>query len=227
MDLILLHGALGAPSDFDVLGSKLIADGFVVHRPGFSGHGKIPFGRRFGIHQFADELRHYVVSNNLERPNVFGYSMGGYVALHLAAGDSTLLGKIVTFATKLTWSRDLAEKETRGLQTERLVEKAPAFVKMLEEKHGPEWKSLVERTSGMINELADDDLYSKRLNTVSNSVLVGLGDRDHLVTLDETATAYRLLQNGSMYVLPDTKHAFESTDTELLCAVVGGFLKRV
>src|ERR1044072_7796556 len=85
--LILLHGAIGASDQLQALASVLQQKGREVHVMDFAGHGKQPFGEAFGIDYFGWELKRFVKEKDLVKPNVFGYSMGGYVALHLASKE--------------------------------------------------------------------------------------------------------------------------------------------
>ena len=99
--LILLHGALGAQSQFSPW-LPLLEESFEVHSLDFEGHGTQAFADRpFAISHFAENLERYIHSKGLQQPHVFGYSMGGYVAMYLAVRQPELLGKIFTFATKL------------------------------------------------------------------------------------------------------------------------------
>ena len=79
--IILLHGAIGAHDQLVALANELKQQGFQPYSFSFSGHGQIPFQDNFSIEQFALELEQFIAKNNLEQPAVFGYSMGGYVAL--------------------------------------------------------------------------------------------------------------------------------------------------
>jgi len=80
-NLILLHGALGSPDDLLPLTHALKRTNLDVYTLSFSGHGKLPFHAAFGIEQFAKELETFILKNNLSSSCVFGYSMGGFVAM--------------------------------------------------------------------------------------------------------------------------------------------------
>jgi pimeloyl-ACP methyl ester carboxylesterase len=103
-NIILLHGAIGAKDQLEPLAIELKQNGYTVYTLSFSGHGQTPFQTHFGIEQFALELEQFIKENNLQQPTVFGYSMGGYVALYLAHQQPTLLGNIITLGTKFEWN---------------------------------------------------------------------------------------------------------------------------
>lgn len=78
--IILLHGAIGCSEQLMPLSKSLTDTGFETFTFNFSGHGKSNFKSNFSIEQFSDELHNFITENNLIKPNIFGYSMGGYVA---------------------------------------------------------------------------------------------------------------------------------------------------
>ena len=78
--LIVLHGALGSSSQMQSLIQRL-SDSFFVKTFDFSGHGTTPFVKDFGINQFTQELDRFILAEGFGDAYIFGYSMGGYVAL--------------------------------------------------------------------------------------------------------------------------------------------------
>ena len=60
---------------------------------------------------------------------------------------------------------------------------------------------------------------------IESNVLIGLGDKDNMVSLNETTAVYKQLKNGSMYMLPDTKHPIETVNMGLLVKIIEGFIK--
>ena len=126
--LILLHGAIGAEDQLVKLVQVLKEqNGINALTFSFSGHGNTPFQSEFGIEQFAIELENFIKRNNLQNPDVFGYSMGGYVALFLAKRTPGLLGNIITLGTKFNWNPDIAAKEINMLDPQMISQKVPKF----------------------------------------------------------------------------------------------------
>jgi esterase/lipase len=225
-DIILLHGAIGASDQLNPLAESLSAKGFSVHQFSFSGHGKIPFAQQFSIEQFATELYQFILEHNLEQVNVFGYSMGGYVALYLGSQKPNLMGKIATLATKFDWNPEGAVKEAAMLNPETIQQKVPTFAEALQNRHGENWIALLNKTAEMMQVLGDAPLLTDEvLNTIESPVLLGLGDKDSMVSLDETRKVFAALTKSNMYMLPNTKHPIEGVNVELLSAVLEGYLK--
>jgi len=220
-NIVLLHGALGAAADLEPLTAALTGKGLTVHSFSFSGHGQTPFAAGFGIETFAAELKHFIEHEKLQQPVVFGYSMGGFVALYLASQQPGLIGSIVTLGTKFNWSAEAVEKETAGLEPGWMLEKIPAFARSLELKQGAAWKELLARTADLMREIGARQFLSPGvLKTITTPVLLCIGDRDKMVTLEETINVYKMLPKAAMYMLPDTKHPIETANTELLATLL-------
>lgn len=223
--IILLHGAIGAADQLQPLADLLRQNGHDVHAPGFSGHGQAPFNPKgFSIDVFSEELRHYILSNKLQTPAVFGYSMGGYVALHLAAANPGLLGPIATLATKFNWTPETAAKEAKMLDPDAILTKVPKFAEALQGRHGANWKELLAKTAGMMSDLGRNNILNhEALQKLGNPVMLGLGDSDTMVSLDETLHVKSQLKSGSLYMLPHTKHPLETVNVKLLGAMLLSF----
>jgi len=116
---------MGAQSQFDKLTSKLAPE-FNCHSLDFYGHGKSSFQDNFGIEAFARQVKEYMDQYNLKGCDVFGYSMGGYVALFLETTSPGSLGKIMTLGTKFEWAPEGSGKEAAMLDPEKIKEKVPA-----------------------------------------------------------------------------------------------------
>lgn len=223
-NIILLHGAVGAKDQLETLSVELKQQGINVYSFSFSGHGKMPFQNNFGIEQFALELELFIKENQLEKPMVFGYSMGGFVALYLAHQQPDLLGNIITLGTKFEWTMEISQKEIKMLDSKNIFEKVPKFAEALEKRHGNDWELLLQKTSEMMASLGNKNALSLNdFTSIENKVLIGLADKDTMVSLDETLAVYRQLKNGSMYMLPNTKHPIETVNVKLLARIISEF----
>ncbi len=225
--LLLLHGAIGAKDQFGVL-HKLLSAGMEVHIMNFTGHGggEIP-DEPFTIDMFARDIIAYLDSNNIDEINIFGYSMGGYAALYAALNNLGRIGKIFTLATKFEWTPEIAEREIKMLDADKMKMKVPKFAQELAKRHGEDkWETLLQKTADMMTGLGNKNvLTAELLNLVNNEVLVGIGDSDKMVSLEETITAFRALPNANLIVLPATPHPIEMADSTRLAAEIKRFFE--
>jgi pimeloyl-ACP methyl ester carboxylesterase len=222
--LLLLHGAIGSVAQLQALKDKL-SEHFHVHAFEFSGHGQTAFATDFSIAQFADELHAYIKANQLHQPHVLGYSMGGYVALKLAAEHPQALGKIMTLATKFHWDPETAAREIKMLNPEKIEEKLPAFAQILEARHQAiGWKNVLAKTAEMMIAMGNDNpLQKPDYEKISNPVRISIGDRDQMVTLEETIHVFRQIQNASFQIFPETPHPIEKMDLNQLVTALCQF----
>jgi len=224
-NILLLHGALGSSEDLVSLENALKKENLKVYTFSFSGHGKTPFKDKFGIEQFVKELEGFIKEKKLSELTVFGYSMGGYVALFLASQQNDLIQKIITLGTKFDWSKNSVDKETKMLDPKIISEKVPAFAKALETKHGEVWNDLLLKTADLMREIHEKEfLTTELLKGLQIPALLGLGDKDQMVSLEETTGVFKLLPNAAMFMLPKTKHQLESANLNLLSKVILDFV---
>src|SRR5687767_15043344 len=196
--LLILHGAIGAKDQLQALADTL-KDKYTIHTLNFSGHGGKPFpDEGFSIPLFAAEVVNYLEENKIESVNIFGYSMGGYVALYLAKHQPALVGKIITLATKFHWDETIAAKEVKMLDANTITQKVPAFATELEERHHPnDWKDVLAKTKEMLLQLGKSNcLQPGDYKTITTSCLLLLGDKDKMVTIDETVAVQQSLPNA-------------------------------
>ena len=152
--------------------------------------------------------------------------MGGYVALYLARHSPALVRRIITLATKFQWNPDIAAKETAMLNADTIEEKVPAFAKQLQQRHYPnDWKIVLQKTKQLLIQLGDkNDLQLNDYQTILTPSLLLLGDKDKMVTPEETAQVEKALPNGKFQLLENTPHALEKVDVNMLGDIVHQFL---
>lgn len=216
-ELLLLHGAIGSKAQFGPLEDALKPD-FNIHTLNFSGHGGAPTDGSFSIAKFAGEVLRFLDAKAIASIDVFGYSMGGYVALHLAKNHPERIGSIFTLATKFEWTPEIAERETKMLNAEKIAEKIPAFAAELQRRHQPnDWKIVMRQTAEMMVGLGNrNPLSLEDFKTIENLTRIAIGDKDMMVTLEETIAVYRNLPHATLAVLPNTQHPIEKVDVQRL-----------
>lgn len=223
-EILLLHGALGSKDQFKELESAL-SHSFKVHTLNFSGHGRRPSHHHaFTIQNFAHEVLDWMNEHYLEKTDIFGYSMGGYVALWLARFYPERVNRIFTLGTKLHWNAAEADKEIKMLNPEKVVEKVPAFAHSLANLHGEhKWKSVMSKTAHLMHDLAHTHLTDQDFIKTDHKVLLSIGELDNMVTLEETEQVHCLLKNSELKVYPYVPHPIEKVPVELLVREISSF----
>jgi pimeloyl-ACP methyl ester carboxylesterase len=215
--LLLLHGATGSKAHLQSL-DEALSDTCETHAIDFAGHGDaITDDYNFSIEKFADQVFAYITQLG-ESVHIFGYSMGGYVALHFAKKHPELVKSIITLGTKLYWSSEIAVKESAMLNAEKLEEKAPAYIESLKKIHTRNnCRDVLSGTQKLMKHLGDTNLLLEEdVSTISCPTLLMLGDKDKMVSLEETLNVFKQLPNAKMAVLPGTPHLIDKVNINLL-----------
>lgn len=222
--LLLFHGALANRRQFTPL-LPLLKPELKATAIDFSGHGeKKLIGDSFSLEIFCEDI---IKAGNREPVHLFGYSMGGYAALYFAKKYPELVLSVLTLGTKYQWNKETAVSETKRLQYDILVEKAPGFITALNEQHAcTTAEELLNRTAGFLTNLGEHDyLRPEVITQMQQRVCVAVGDQDKMVTLEETVACYKALPNGQLAVLPDTPHLFEKMDMTRVAELANGFFR--
>ncbi|HYF32260.1 MAG TPA: alpha/beta hydrolase [Chitinophagaceae bacterium] len=226
--LILLHGAIGSAEQFNSLAIDL-SNSCNIHAMNFHGHGgsQIP-AESFSIRGFSEQVRDYINELNISGPvNIFGYSMGGYVAMYMARHSGTSIGKIITLGTKFHWDEPTAARECKMLQPDIIEQKIPAFAWQLQQRHHPQpWKDVLHKTAEMLQHMGKHNpLQASDYAHIQVPSLIMLGDKDKMVSREETIEVYEQLPNAQLAILPGTPHPIEQADNALLAFHIRRFLQ--
>lgn len=216
-NLLLLHGALGSKKQLQPL-KQFLELHFNLYDLNFEGHGGTISSEPFSIALFAQNLIDFIEENELEGTAVFGYSMGGYVAINAVNQRPGIIGDIVTLGTKFNWSLESAEREVKMLNPEKIEEKVPKFAAKLQREHDPQdWKEVMNKTAQMMLEMGNGQRLSEsQLSQVSNRINVGIGLEDKMVSLEESKWAVENLTNASLHTFSDFPHPIEMVNVEVL-----------
>jgi pimeloyl-ACP methyl ester carboxylesterase len=217
--IILLHGALGAAQSMLPLSKAL--DLFAeVHILDFSGHGEARWPTDgFSMEVFERDVLRLMDARGLRAAHIFGYSMGGFVGLRLAKAFPERINSLITLATKLDWSEEFCTKEAAMLDADALEAKVPKFTAGLEQTHTRNgWRMVVAETRDVLQGMSRYRFSTEDFAGIATRVRMMVGDRDKMVSIDETREAFRILPNAEFAVLPGTPHPLEAVNKELLAA---------
>ena len=225
-DLVLLHGALGASSQLDALADAL-RPRFRIHQLDFEGHASAPSrGRPFRIPFFAENVVELLDGAGIGSARFLGYSMGGYVAVHLAMERPERVEAVATLGTKFRWDEQTSAREAARLDPHAIRARVPRFADALAARHerAGGWESVLAHTAEFLRDLGARPLLSDAtLARVRQPVRVIVGDRDNTVGVEESAAVARALAVGSLTVLPNTPHPVEQVDLAALVPVLLDF----
>lgn len=221
--ILFLHGALGTSEDLSPLMELFREKGFETFSFNFSGHGKnAAEPPEFRIDYFARDLEKFLKSQNFKNVVVFGYSMGGYVALyHKVNYEDSPFKAIFTYGTKFNWSEKAVSKELVMMNPEHIVEKFPHYAESLQNKHGERWKQLLRSTAHMMQNLERlDGLNREDMSDIEIPVFLILGDQDRMVTTEETHLTATWLHHAQIKTISHSKHELERSNLKEIATII-------
>lgn len=224
-NLIVLHGALGAKSQFEEL-SEVLSDTFNVHLLNFEGHGGRESEREFSIDNFSQNLIDFLNERKLKNVKVFGYSMGGYVAINTSLDYPGFIQKIISLGTKFDWNPESAEQEVKMLDPEKIKEKVPHFAENLRKRHHPgNWEEVLKKTKSMMLSLGNgESLTVDHFLQVQIPVKIMVGDQDKMVSVEESRKVSEWIPGSEFEILENCQHPIEKVNTALLSQKITDFL---
>ena len=115
-DIILIPGLASTSEVWRATAARL--DGrYRVHLVSIRGFGNIPAGANGGgevVGPTASEIRRYIAESHLDRPALIGHSMGGLIALRVAADGRNQIGRVMVVDSAPFFPALISEGATVG-----------------------------------------------------------------------------------------------------------------
>ncbi len=227
--ILLLHGALGSDHQTQKMYESLRMDHDVI-RMEFQGHGnKASDDCAFDLDILADQLLEFIREHDLNGVDIFGYSMGGYVATIAAGKQPEIIGKIITLGTKWHWDPESTDAEISKLDPDIISDKVPNFANHLSMQHGESnWKALLQATADMMIGLGKQGraLVDEDLNNITTPFLVLRGENDNMVSREESIWATECLGSAEYREVTAQPHPLEKLDPDTVRPIINEFLNR-
>jgi pimeloyl-ACP methyl ester carboxylesterase len=225
--LILPPGALGHAAQFANLITELETKNINALAFNLAGHGLSFYSEEaVTVPLMAEALLLKLDELGLTEPvNIFGHSLGGYLGLYLCLKFPQRVKSVFTLGTKWHWVSEIADIETSMLNPEKMEQKIPKYVEHLKTVHRQDWKILVNSIAFLMTDLGRYQyLEPETVMGIFHPTRIGLGDRDVMVSLDETVITDKALPNGQLQVFPNTPHPYEKVDSKKLANEIADFL---
>lgn len=190
------------------------------------GHGHTgDIDRPMRLDSLADDVAALLGHLGVDRADVFGFSLGGMVALTLALRRPERVGRLVLASVDPRPNHDQFEQPDDPDTARRMPTEADfqamrdAFARTAPDPDA--FDAVAEKTSAMVHSCpgwSDDQLRSIDVPT-----LVLVGDTD-FVPLPNAVAMFELLPKGELAVLPGTTHMGVTRRPEQVLALAGSFL---
>lgn len=224
-NLLLLPGLLGAISSQWRPFLKPLSEKYRLLLVDLRGHGRSQNNAStLDINQMLGDISSLLDQLNIERLHIAGYSLGGYLGLLLAINQPRRVATLLMHASKFYWTADAAKKMRQQLDPDVMAQKVPTYADQLVQEHGGrQWRVLVRQAAELTASLVNGGLSERQLKNAQLPVLVSVGDRDELVPLPEAFRLSRALPQGSMLVLPNTRHPLQTVQLVPLLPMMQAF----
>lgn len=219
--ILLLHGALGSKQQFLSVVTELEKT-MNVYTFNFEGHGGRVSTQPFSMDLFVENVIAFLDEHQLQKTAVFGYSMGGYVALKCALKRPERIDKITTLGTKFDWTPVSATKEVKLLNPEVIEEKVPKFAQKLMEEHAPlDWKEVMNKTATMMLNLGNGEAITEsEFQKIAHQVVIVRGAEDAMVSKEESLKTQELLVNATYKEIAGVPHPIDKIDKAILLPLI-------
>jgi pimeloyl-ACP methyl ester carboxylesterase len=207
--LLLLHGQFASIGMFSRILPPLAQSRRVVAVEQ-QGHGHTAdVDRPLRFEQMADDTSALLRHIGIEQSDVYGYSTGGWVALHLALRHSSMVRKLAVSSTAYDIDGYLPQIKA-GLLNPR-PDAFPKIIRESYERVAPkpdQWLTLVAKAGEQA--AAERGLTAAQLSSISAPALVIAAERD-VIRPEHSRELARLLRT-ELVILPDSDHSSYVSD---------------
>ena len=205
--LVILHGVSGSGGEMAPLGNPLSA-WFDVRTPDLLGHGGRPVPNGYTLGEMADDLVGWMDGQGIGPAYFLGYSLGGYLALHLARHHPERVRGIAGIVVKHVFDEVSVTHITYLADPERLARPGNSRKDELIAVHGEEnWVKVTNNTARLFQKFGEKaPLSEEDLRAIETPVLLLSGDRDPLVPEADSRRLAELLPNARLGLFPGPAH---------------------
>lgn len=195
--LILLHGGLGSGEMFGPLLPALAANHQVI-AVDLQGHGRTAdIDRPISVKLMADDIAALIAHLGLDKPDLFGYSLGGGVAFFTAVRHPELVGRLVMVSTNIRRSaiypEMLAQQEQVGAAAADFLKGTPMY--QLYERVAPRPEDFPRLLDKMGQAMAEDFDFSEEVSGLQVPTLFACADAD-MFPPSHAVEVFALLDGG-------------------------------
>jgi pimeloyl-ACP methyl ester carboxylesterase len=225
--VLLLHGAFGnTEGNFTLLPE--IARTRKVINVDLEGHGRTrDLERPLTIEQMADDTAGLLKSLDIKQVDIFGYSMGGNVAIAIAIRHPELVRRFATLGSNAKSDREAYNPETYKQFTSLPADFAPPVLKEPYDRMAPDpgrWPVLVQKIKKMG---ADFKGFSdSEIRSIKAEALIMQGDRDG-VRPEHAVQMFRMIPKAQLAMFPGGDHFMPYHSPEKVLAILVPFLNGV
>jgi pimeloyl-ACP methyl ester carboxylesterase len=234
--LVLVHGLADRDESWAPMLERLKKAGFHVYAPDLLGYGRSPkpAGSDYSISTQEQFVADFIQSLGLQKTDVGGWSMGGWIALKLALDHPETVARVVVYDSAGTRHKveggDRIFHPTDGPSLQRLfsllepnAKPLPQFVRrdLLRELGKGQW--VVDRSMASME--TGNDLLDARLGGLTQPLLIIWGSNDELLPLAIGQQMHALDPRSELDIVEGCGHLAPKTCSGRVAAATADFLK--
>jgi pimeloyl-ACP methyl ester carboxylesterase len=222
--LVLLHGAFGFTEGWATILPALTKAHQVIAIE-LEGHGRTrDLDRPLSYQQMAEDTAALLRQLKIKDADVFGYSMGGVIALGVAIRHPELVRKLAILGSGSSPIKEIFEPENYKLFQSLPDDFAPPMLKEPYERLAPDptrWPVLVKKIKNMVNDFKG--YPAAEVKTIKAKTLIMQGDRDG-VRPEHAVELFRLIPNSQLTIFPGGDHFILWSNPDRVIAALVPFL---
>ncbi|MBR5192571.1 MAG: alpha/beta hydrolase [Clostridia bacterium] len=201
--LIFLHGYLADSKSF-IYQTKFFSRYFEVHALDLKGFGEnknMPYP--YSLTDYVNELKNYILANNITKPNIIAHSFGGRIAIKLLATDGELVNRVV-----LTGSAGLKPKRSFKYRVKKLCYSLlKKFVKKerLKGFYSKDYLSLSPVMQQSFIKIVNEHL-DNLLPKIKNKTLIVFGEKDTETPIYMAKKLNKNIKNSKLIIIKGAGH---------------------
>jgi pimeloyl-ACP methyl ester carboxylesterase len=234
--LVLVHGLGDRDESWAPMLERLRRSGFHVYAPDLLGYGRSPrpSDSDYSISTQEQFVADFIQSIGLQKPDVGGWSMGGWVVLKLALDHPDVVDRVVVYdsagihhqvvgGTQIFHPTDGAQLQHLADLLEPNAKPLPGFVlrDALRTMAQNQW--VVDRSMTAME--TGNDVVDSRLGGLAKPLLIVWGSDDQLLPLAIGQQMHGLYPQSELDVLQGCGHLAPKTCPDRAAAVTVDFLK--
>ncbi len=223
--MLFMHGALGVRGQFEGLRKRFPERSHLV--VDFPAHGGSRVtGGAMNSERLARDMLALLDALDLEKVDIVGHSMGGYVGLVMSHLAPARVNTVVTFGTKFYWDDATISKTAAELDPAILRAKSTRYYDALAASHTAAGADQVLAfTQALIADFARWRLDEEMVRTANVPLLASAGDRDTMVPAAEVMKLYAALdpKTNAAAIVPGAPHPLQQLPLECFETIVRRF----
>ncbi len=234
--LVLVHGLADHSESWAPMLKRLKRAGFHVYAPDLLGYGRSPHPQtsNYSIATQEKFVADFIQALGLQKPDIGGWSMGGWITLRLALDHPEMVNRVVIYdsaglrypvtgGAQVFHPRNIADLQYLSALLEPRAQPLPKFVlrDALRRFQSNQW--VVDRS--MQSMLTGSDLVDDRLGTLSEPLLILWGSDDKLLPLEMGQKMHSLDPRSELDIAEECGHLAPLTCSSRVAAATADFLK--